>query len=81
MDEDRDLDRRLVGWMRTGPNSAPPEVVERALVETTTIVQLPRGRDDGGGGANALRSIVIGTLLAVILLVAAVGLAVLLLGG
>lgn len=74
MDEDRDLDRRLVGWMRTGPNAAPPEVIERALVETTTIVQLPRSA--AGGASNALRSLVIGTLLGLLVLIVAVGLAV-----
>ena len=76
MNEDRDLDRRLAGWMRGGPNAAPPEVIERALVETTTVVQLPRG---GRGSPNALRSLVIGTLVALIILVAVVGLAVLVL--
>ena len=81
MEDDRDLDRRLVGWMRTGPNAAPPEVIERALVETTTVVQLPKSRGRGSAGAgNALRSIVIGTLLALIVLTLTVGLAVLLLG-
>ena len=78
MDEDRDLDRRLAGWMRTGPNGAPREVIERALVETTTIVQLPKG--SGGGSSNALRSIVIGTLLGLLLLILAVGFAVFFLG-
>ena len=77
MNEDRDLDRRLAGWMRRGPNAAPPEVIERALVETTTVVQLPKG---GGGSSNVLRSLVIGTLVALIILVAVVGLAVLVLG-
>ena len=78
MDDDEDLDRRLVGWMTTGPSAAPPEVVERALVETTTVVQLPR-ETGAGGPSSALRSIVIGTLLALIVLTVAVGLAVLLL--
>jgi hypothetical protein len=74
IDEDRDLDRRLAGWMRNGPNAAPREVVDRALIETTTIVQLPKG-----GGSHAIRSIVIGTLLALIVLFLAVGLVVVLL--
>jgi len=77
MGEDRDLDRRVAGWMRTGPNAAPPEVIERALVETTTVVQLPK--TSGGGASNALRSIVIGTLLGLLVLIVAVGLAVVLL--
>jgi hypothetical protein len=75
MDDEDDLDRRLVGWISAGPNAAPPEVVDRALVETTTIVQMPKGSE-----SHPLRSIIIGTLLGLILLVAAVGLAVLLLG-
>ena len=73
-DEDRDLDRRLAGWMRTGPNAAPREVIERALVETTTVVQLPKS--SRGGSSNALRSIVIGTLLGLLLLILAVGFAI-----
>ena len=77
MNEDRDLDRRLAGWMRTGPNAAPREVVERALVETTTVVQLPKSR---GSSSSALRSLVIGTLVALIILAAVVGVAVLVLG-
>ena len=78
MDEDLDLDRRLVGWMRTGPNAAPAEVIERALVETTTVIQLPKG-GGGGGAANAIRSLVIGTLLGLIVLTFAIGLGLLLL--
>ena len=54
MDDDHDLDRRLVGWISAGPNAAPPEVVDRALVETTTVVQMPKG----SGESHALRSIV-----------------------
>ena len=77
LDDEHDLDRRLFGWISAGPNAAPPEVVDRALVETTTIVQLPKG---SGGGSNSLRSLVIGTLLALILLILAVGFAVLFLG-
>ena len=75
MNEDRDLDRRLAGWMRNGPNAAPREVVDRALIETTTIVQLPKRR----GSSDAIRSVVIGTLLGLIVLFLAVGLAVVLL--
>lgn len=74
MKDEHDLDRRLVGWISAGPNAAPPEVVDRALVETTTIVQMPRGSE-----SHPVRSVVIGTLLALILLTVAVGLAVVLL--
>jgi len=70
--DDHDLDRRVVGWMSSGPNAAPPEVVDRALIETTTVVQVPKQRDTGSA-----MSIVIGTLLALIVLAAAVGVAVL----
>ena len=72
MDYDRDLDRRVAGWISDGPNAAPREVVDRALVETTTVVQMPKHRD-----GNAVTSLIIGTLLALIVLAAAVGIAVL----
>ena len=74
MDDEHDLDRRLVGWISAGPNEAPREVVDRALVETTTIVQLPKSK-----GGSTLWPIVIGTLLALIILVVVIGAAVLLL--
>jgi hypothetical protein len=77
MDEDLDLDRRLAGWMRNGPNAAPRDVVERALVETTTVVQVPKR--GGGSATSALRALVIGTLLGLIVLFLAVGLAVIVL--
>jgi hypothetical protein len=70
--DDHDLDRRVVGWISSGPNAAPPEVVDRALVETTTVVRAPKHGDSG----SAI-TIVIGTLLALIVLAAAVGVAVL----
>ena len=75
MTEDNDLDRRLVGWMSSGPNAAPPEVIERALIETTTVVRLPKREP-----SKVARSLVIGTLLALIVLIVVVGAAVLLLG-
>ena len=75
MTEDNELDRRLVGWMSSGPNTAPPEVIERALVETTTVIRLPKREP-----SHVVRSLLIGTLLALIVLIVAVGAAVLLLG-
>ena len=75
MTEDNELDRRVVGWMSSGPNAAPPEVIERALVETTTVVRLPKREP-----STVVRSLLIGTLLALIVLIVAVGAAVLLLG-
>ena len=72
---DPDLDRRLVGWMREGPYAAPPDVVARALVETTTIVRLPKPRKQ-----SHWRAWLIATALAAIVLVAAVALIAALLG-
>jgi hypothetical protein len=59
-----DLDRRLVGWMRDGPHGAPPDVVNRALIETTTVVQMPREEDE-----SVLPGILLGTLLAAVVFV------------
>jgi hypothetical protein len=75
MTEDNELDRRLVGWISSGPNAAPPEVIERALIETTTVVRLPKREP-----SHIVRSLLVGTLLALIVLIVAVGAAVLLLG-
>ena len=67
--DDPELDRRLVGWMRAGPIAAPEDVVNRALIETTTVVQERKPKPSGPGTVSG---IVIGTLLALIVFVAAV---------